>query len=61
MIKKINYLIQAFFVYLFFFIGRNFGIKISRNIFASLFFLIGPFFKSKKTMDNKINIFKKNI
>ena len=61
MIKKINYLIQAFFVYLFFFIGRNFGIKISRKIFASLFFLIGPFFKSKKTMDNNLNIFKKNI
>ena len=61
MIKKINYLIQAFFVYLFFFIGRNFGIKISRKIFASLFFLIGPFFKSKKTMDNNFNIFKKNI
>jgi Kdo2-lipid IVA lauroyltransferase/acyltransferase len=61
MIKKINYIIQAFFVYLFFFIGRVLGIKISRKIFASLFCLIGPFFKSKKTIDKNFNIFKKNI
>ena len=61
MIKKINYLIQAFFVYLFFFIGRVLGIKISRKIFASLFCFIGPFFKSKKILDKNFNIFKKNI
>tara|TARA_B100001063_G_scaffold236753_1_gene256883 strand:- start:49 stop:906 length:858 start_codon:yes stop_codon:yes gene_type:complete len=61
MIKKINYIIQAFLIYLFFFIGRTMGIKISRKIFASLFCLIGPFFKSKKTMDKNLNIFKKNI
>lgn len=61
MIKKINYLIQAFFVYLFFFIGRVLGIKLSRKIFSSLFCLIGPFFKSKKTIDKNFNIFKRNI
>ena len=61
MIKKINYLIQAFFIYLFFFIGWVLGIKISRKIFASLFCFIGPFFKSKKTLDKNFNIYKKNI
>ena len=61
MIKKINYFIQAFFVYLFFFIGRIIGIKISRKIFAFLFCFIGPFFKSKKTIDKNFDIFKKDI
>ncbi len=61
MIKKINYFIQAFFIYLFFFIGLILGIKISRIIFSFLFSLIGPFFKSKKTIDKNFSIFKKNI
>ena len=61
MIKKINYFIQAFFIYIFFFIGRVLGIKISRKIFSFLFCFIGPFFKSKKTIDKNLNIFKKNI
>ena len=61
MIKKINYFVQAFFIYLFFFIGRIFGIKISRKIFSFLFSFVGPFFKSKKTIDKNLNIFKKNI
>jgi len=61
MIKKINYFVQAFFIYSFFFIGRVFGIKISRKIFSFLFSFVGPFFKSKKTIDKNLNIFKKNI
>ena len=61
MIKKINYFIQAFFIYLFFIIGLILGIKISRKIFSFLFSLIGPFFKSKKTIDKNFSIFKKNI
>jgi Kdo2-lipid IVA lauroyltransferase/acyltransferase len=61
MIKKINYFVQAFFIYSFFFIGRIFGIKISRKIFSFLFSFVGPFFKSKKTIDKNLNIFKKNI
>ncbi|MDA9180733.1 lysophospholipid acyltransferase family protein [Pelagibacteraceae bacterium] len=60
MIKKINYFIQALFIYLFFITGRVLGIKISRKIFSFLFSLIGPFFKSKKTIDKNFNIFKKN-
>ncbi len=61
MIKKINYFVQAFFIYSFFFMGRVFGIKISRKIFSFLFSFVGPFFKSKKTIDKNLNIFKKNI
>ena len=61
MIKKINYFVQAFFIYLFFFIGRILGIKISRKIFSFLFCYIGPFFKSKKTIDKNFDIFKRNI
>lgn len=48
MIKKINYLLQAFLIYLFFFIGRILGIKISRKIFSSLFSIVGPFLSQKK-------------
>ncbi len=61
MIKKINYFVQAFFIYLFFFIGLIVGIKISRRIFSFLFCFIGPFFKSKKTIDKNFDIFKKDI
>ena len=61
MIKKINYFLQALVIYMFFFIGRILGVKISRYIFALLFSLIGPFFKSKKTIKNNIKIFSEQI
>ena len=61
MIKKINYFAQAFFIYLFFITGRILGIKISRKIFSFLFSFIGPFFKSKKTIDKNFYIFDKKI
>jgi Kdo2-lipid IVA lauroyltransferase/acyltransferase len=56
MIKKINYFLQAFLIYLFFFIGRILGIKISRKIFSSLFSIVGPFFKSEKTINKNLEI-----
>jgi len=58
MIKKINYFLQAIFIYSFFLIGRILGIKISRKIFAFLFRFIGPFFKSKEII-RKQSCFKK--
>ena len=61
MIKKINYFLQAFFIYLFFLIGRCLGLKISRKIFSFLFFSFGPFFKSRVTITNNLKIFSKNI
>tara|TARA_E500000178_G_scaffold356195_1_gene432415 strand:- start:1999 stop:2856 length:858 start_codon:yes stop_codon:yes gene_type:complete len=57
MIKIINYLFQAFFIYLFFFFGRLLGLKISRKIFSIIFSKIGPFFKSKKIIKNNLSIF----
>jgi KDO2-lipid IV(A) lauroyltransferase len=61
MIKKINYFLQAFFIYLFFLIGRCLGLKISRKIFSFLFSSFGPFFKSRITISNNLKIFSKNI
>ena len=61
MIKKINYLLQAFLIYTFFFTGRILGIKISRKIFSLLFSIIGPFFKSKKTINKNLEIFLPEI
>ena len=61
MIKKINYFLQAFLIYLFFLIGRILGIKISRKVFAFLFSFFGPFIKSKKIVNDNLQIFlKKN-
>ena len=61
MIKKINYFLQAFLIYSFFLIGRILEIKISRKVFAFLFSFFGPFIKSKKIVNNNLQIFlKKN-
>ena len=61
MIKKINYFFQALIIYIFFFIGRILGIKVSRKIFSFLFSLIGPFFKSKKILNKNFKIFSQEI
>ena len=61
MFKKIYYLIQAFFIYLFFFIGRFLGIKISRKIFSFIFLKLGPLFKSKKIIKKNLKIYSQDI
>jgi Kdo2-lipid IVA lauroyltransferase/acyltransferase len=61
MIKIINYFLQSIFIYLFFLIGRLAGINLSRKIFSSIFFYMGPFFKSKKIINKNLNIFSKSI
>ncbi len=61
MIKIINYFLQSLFVYIFFLMGRILGINISRKLFSFLFFLIGPFFKSRKIIDNNLNIFSNEV
>ena len=61
MIKKISYFLQSFFVYSFFLIGRIFGLKISRVLFSKIFSIIGPFFKSKKIIEQNLNTFSKNL
>jgi Kdo2-lipid IVA lauroyltransferase/acyltransferase len=61
MIKKINYFLQAIFIYLFFFIARIIGIKLSRNVFSYIFCILGPIFKSKNIIHNNIKNFSQNI
>ena len=62
MIKTFNYFCQSLFIYLFFLIGRVFGLSMSRTIFAFLFSKIGPFFKSKNIINNNLDvILKKNL
>ena len=61
MIKIINYFLQSILIYIFFFIIRILGLKISRKIFATFFSFIGPFFKSKKIIKNNLSIFSKRV
>ena len=61
MLKTINYFFQSLLIYLFFFISRILGIRLSRNIFSFLFTLIGPLFKSKEVIQKNLNIFSQNI
>ena len=56
-IKNISYLFQSILVYFFFLIGFILGIKISRSIFAFLFSIIGPIFRSKRVIDKNLDIF----
>ena len=57
MIKYLNHFFQSLIIYFFFLIGRLFGLKISRIIFSYIFLFIGPLFKSKKIINNNLNIF----
>ncbi len=61
MLKKINYLIQAIFIYLFFLVGRILGINLSRKIFSSIFLNLGPLFKSEKIIKKNLKIYSQNI
>ena len=59
--KVINYFLQSILIYSFFLIGRLFGLKISRKIFAYLFLKIGSAFKSKTTIKENLEIFSKKV
>ena len=61
MLKKINYFFHLIFFYLFFLIGYVIGIRLSRFLFSFLFLLLGPLFKSKKTIDKNLKIFSSKI
>ncbi len=61
MIKKFNYFLQALIIFFFFFIGRIFGITISRKIFSFLFSSVGPLIRSKKIATSNLEVFSKNI
>jgi hypothetical protein len=57
MIKKINYFLQAIFIYTFFILGRIIGITLSRKFFSFLFLYFGPLFKSKKIIQKNFSLF----
>ena len=61
MIKLINYFLQSILIYLFFFIGRVLGLKISRILFASIFSNIGPYFRSNNIVNKNLEIFSSTI
>ena len=61
MFSVINYFIQSVLIYFFFLIAIIFRLKISRKIFSLLFSIVGPFFKSKRILNNNLNLFSKNI
>ncbi len=59
--KIIKYFFQAIIVYVFFFIGKLLGLSISRKIFSFIFSNIAPNFKSRKTIEKNLIIFKNNL
>ncbi len=61
MFKITNYFFQSIFVYFLFLIGWILGLKISKKLFSFLFRKIGPFFKSKKIINQNLNIYSKDI
>mgnify|MGYP001417006107 CR=1 FL=1 len=61
MIKKIKYFFQAIIIYLCFIIGWLLGLKLSRKLFSYLFLKIGPFVKSKNTVNNNLDKFSKKL
>tara|TARA_B100000902_G_scaffold88034_1_gene91973 strand:+ start:925 stop:1782 length:858 start_codon:yes stop_codon:yes gene_type:complete len=61
MIKFLNYFFQSIIIYSFFFIGRIIGKTLSRKIFSSLFVWIGPLFKSKKIINENLDLISNKI
>ena len=56
MLKIIKYFLQSLIIYLFFLTGRIFGLEIGRKIFAYLFSIFGPSFKSSKIIKSNLRI-----
>ena len=61
MIKIIKYLTQSIIVYFFFILGRILGLKVSRLFFSKFFQFLGPKFKSKKIINENLNIYNQNL
>ena len=59
--KIINYFLQSIFIYLFFLLGIILRLNLSRKLFAFLFSILGPLFKSKKIILNNMKIFSQNV
>ena len=61
MIKIINYFLQSLLIYIFFLFGFITRLNIGRKIFSNLFSIFGPLFKSKKIINNNLDIFLKKF
>ncbi len=61
MIKIISYFLQSILIYLFFFVVLLLRLKISRRVFSLIFLILGPLFKSKKTLLKNLDNFSKGI
>ena len=61
MIKKINYFIQAIFIYFLFFLSKLIGLSLSRKVFSKHFLIFGKFFKSEKIIQSNLEIYSKNL
>ena len=59
MFKLANYFLQSLIIFFFFLVSKILGLKISRVFFSYLFLLVDPIFKSKKIINNNLNIFSK--
>ena len=54
MIKLFYHFFQSILIYIFFFTGWLLGIKLSRKLFALIFLVIGPMFKSQKIINKNL-------
>ena len=56
MIKLTKYFFQAIIIYLFFFIIKIIGLKLSRIFFSKIFMTLGPFVRKKKIIQNNLSL-----
>ena len=61
MIKLIKYFFEAFFIYLFFIIGKLIGLSYSRSLFSFIFKKIGPMIRSDKILSKNLFYFSSSI
>ncbi len=61
MTKNFNYFFQAVVIYFLYILGLILGKTLSKKIFSSIFSTVGPYFKSKKIINENLSIFKDNL
>ena len=61
MIKFLKYLTQSIIIYSLFIFGKIIGLKKSQNVFSKIFQIIGPNFRSRKTINQNLEKFDSNI
>ena len=66
---NIKYFFQSLFIFFLFLVFRVIGLRLSRILASKIFLIFGPFFRSKKIIENNISLvfpqsnfeFKNNI